>query len=89
MLREAKNHKSPNAGWPEAALAGALNIALGGPRTYPGGEVVGVWIGKGRARLEPRDIDRSRGLYAVTNAIMWFAVLFIGLAMATLTTSAL
>ena len=80
MLKEAKNHKSPNAGWPEAALAGALNIALGGPRTYPGGDVVGVWIGQGRARLEPRDIDRSRALYAVTNAIMWFAILFLGLA---------
>lgn len=79
MAREAKNHKSPNAGWPEAALAGALNIALGGPRSYPGGQVVGVWIGQGRARLEPRDIDRSRALYAVTNALLWFAVLFLGL----------
>ena len=75
MLRDAKKHKSPNGGWPEGAFAGALNIALGGPRTYPGGEVVGVWIGDGRARLEPRDIDRSRALYIVANLLLWFAIL--------------
>lgn len=75
MLRDARKHKSPNGGWPEGAFAGALNIALGGPRTYPGGEVVGVWIGDGRARLEPRDIDRSRALYCVANLLLWFAIL--------------
>lgn len=79
MLRDAKKHKSPNAGWPESAVAGALNIALGGPRTYPGGEVIGVWIGDGRARLEPRDIDRARGLYFIACALVWFAVLSVGL----------
>lgn len=88
MLREAKNHKSPNAGWPEAAFAGALNIALGGPRTYPGGETIGVWIGQGRARLEPRDIDRARALYAVTNILFWFAILFVGLGVMLLEASA-
>ncbi|MDF1748724.1 MAG: adenosylcobinamide-phosphate synthase CbiB [Alphaproteobacteria bacterium] len=79
MLRDANKHKSPNGGWPEGAFAGALNIALGGPRTYPGGEVVGVWIGDGRARLEPRDIDRSRALYIVANMLLWFAILFGGI----------
>ena len=79
-LKEAKSHKSPNAGWPEAAFAGALKIALGGPRNYPGGETVGVWIGKdNRARLDPRDIDRARALYAVANALIWFAVMTGGL----------
>ncbi len=81
MLREAKKHKSPNAGWPEAAFAGAMGVALGGPRTYPGGQVVGVWIGEDfPARLEPRDIDRARALYIVANLLVWFAALMGGLA---------
>lgn len=33
---EAKSHRSPNAGWPEAAMARALNVALSGPRSYDG-----------------------------------------------------
>jgi adenosylcobinamide-phosphate synthase len=37
MRRDARLHASPNAGWPEAAFAGGLNIALGGPRSYAGG----------------------------------------------------
>lgn len=34
MLRDARQHRSPNAGWPEAAMAGALDVRLSGPRTY-------------------------------------------------------
>jgi adenosylcobinamide-phosphate synthase len=34
MKRDAQLHKSPNAGWPEAAMAGALGVALAGPRIY-------------------------------------------------------
>jgi adenosylcobinamide-phosphate synthase len=37
MRRDAGLHASPNAGWPEAAFAGGLEIALGGPRAYAGG----------------------------------------------------
>ncbi len=45
MRRDARNHASPNAGWPEAAMAGALTIALGGPRSYPGGVHEAAWLG--------------------------------------------
>ncbi len=34
MIRDARQHRSPNAGWPEAAMAAALNVALSGPRSY-------------------------------------------------------
>ena len=39
MLRDAHLHRSPNAGWPEAAMAGALGIAIAGPRVYAGQRV--------------------------------------------------
>lgn len=64
MVRDARNHKSPNSGWPEAAMAGALGLALGGPRKYPGLVVDEKWIGSGRARAEFTDIDRALHLFS-------------------------
>ena len=65
MVRDARHHRSPNSGWPEAAAAGALGLALGGPRKYPGLTVDEKWIGSGRARAEPADIHRALHLYTV------------------------
>ena len=65
MIRDAKNHSSPNAGWPEGAVAGALGFALAGPRRYGGTMVEDEWIGDGRARLKPADISRTLYLYVV------------------------
>lgn len=59
MKTDARNHPSPNSGWPEAAMAGGLGLALGGPRTYQGGIIEGQWIGAGRARAQAGDIDRA------------------------------
>jgi adenosylcobinamide-phosphate synthase len=64
MLRDARHHRSPNSGWPEAAMAGALGLALGGPRKYPGLTVDEKWIGSGRARATFADIDRSLHLFS-------------------------
>jgi adenosylcobinamide-phosphate synthase len=44
MFADAGNHRSPNAGWPEAAMAGALGIRLSGPRTYAGNTSFEPWI---------------------------------------------
>jgi adenosylcobinamide-phosphate synthase len=63
MARDAKRHVSPNAGWPESALAGALTIRLGGPRSYEGHEVDLAWMGNGRENLELKDISEGLRLY--------------------------
>ena len=54
MFRDAGKHVSPNAGWPEAASAGALDLALLGPRRYAGGVAKAEWLGDGRARARGR-----------------------------------
>jgi adenosylcobinamide-phosphate synthase len=61
--RDARKHESPNAGWPEAAMAGALGFRLGGPRTYAGETIDLPAFGDGRADLGPDDIDRALKLY--------------------------
>lgn len=63
VLRDARRHRSPNAGWPEAAMAGALGLRLAGPRTYDGVVVVDHWMGDGRADAGPRDIRRALRLF--------------------------
>lgn len=65
-LRDARKHDSPNAGWPEAALAGALGFALGGPRAYAGEIHDLPTLGTGRADLGPADIRKALELYAMT-----------------------
>ena len=65
MLRDAGRHSSPNAGWPEGAMAGAFGFALGGSRRYKGYVAKDGWIGSGTARLTPADIRRGLYLYAV------------------------
>ncbi len=63
MLRDGRKHHSPNAGWPESAMAGALGLALAGPRRYPEGLVADPWLGDGRARAGGPDIVRGLELY--------------------------
>jgi adenosylcobinamide-phosphate synthase len=65
MLRDARKHVSPNAGWPEAASAGALDLALIGPTRYAGGISKSAWLGDGRARATAGDIRRMLALFAV------------------------
>ena len=65
MLRDARKHRSLNAGWPEAAMAGALGLALAGPRRYAETVVKDAWMGGGRARATPRDIRAALYLFVV------------------------
>jgi adenosylcobinamide-phosphate synthase len=63
MVRDARKHRSPNAGWPEGAMAGALDLSLAGPRKYREGQINDPWIGDGRARAIPKDIKRALQTY--------------------------
>jgi len=63
MWRDASKHNSPNAGWPEAATAGALGLALAGPRKYAQHTADAPWIGDGTAQATANDIDRALYLY--------------------------
>ena len=63
VRRDAGKHRSPNAGWPEAALAGALGFKLSGPRVYGGAVVDDVFMGEGRVALDASDIFRALALY--------------------------
>ena len=65
MWKDHGKHDSPNAGWPEAAMAGALDLALAGPRRYGTELVDRGWIGMGRARATPGDIHASLYILAV------------------------
>jgi adenosylcobinamide-phosphate synthase len=67
--RDARYHRSPNAGWPEAAMAGALGFALSGPRSYEGTITEQPWIGDGRSELTASDIRRALSLYRKSCAV--------------------
>jgi adenosylcobinamide-phosphate synthase len=59
LRADARRHRSPNAGWPEAAIAGCLELRLAGPRRYSGTLIDDAWMGAGRAAATAADIDRA------------------------------
>ena len=80
MMRDARHHRSINAGWPEAAMAGALGVRLSGPRIYDGSMAEEPWL-NGQAR-DPRAADIDQGLKVYRRAMMLFAGLLLILAVA-------
>ena len=83
MRRDARLHRSPNAGWPEAAMAGALGFALAGPRRYGDQIVDDHWMGDGRRNLNAGDIRVALRLYIASGAALtapfacWLALLIL------------
>jgi adenosylcobinamide-phosphate synthase len=67
---DAPRHRSPNAGYPEAAMAGALGLSLGGPRVYDGERVDDAPMGGGRWTANAADIRRALALYRTADAIL-------------------
>ncbi len=74
VKRDARHHRSPNAGWPESAMAGALGIRLAGPRVYGGVKVEDRWMGEGRADLTAADIRAALGLYRIACIVQAAAI---------------
>jgi adenosylcobinamide-phosphate synthase len=81
-LADARKHRSPNAGWPEAAMAGALGIRLSGPRVYGGQVSQEPWINAEGRQPQAADIDRGLALFRRTMAALalLLAALFLVLA---------
>ncbi len=77
IRRDAGRHRSPNAGWPEAAMAGALGLRLAGPRIYGATRVEDAWMGDGRPDAGPDDIVRALKLYRTACALQ-FTLVFAG-----------
>ncbi len=71
IVRDARHHRSPNAGWPEAAMAGALAIALAGPRSYGGEMVEARFMGEGgRSKLDTDDVRRALKLTRIAHGLL-------------------
>ncbi len=81
MIRDGRKHHSPNAGWPESAMAGALGLALAGPRRYLEGLVDDPWLGDGSARAATSDIVRALHLYRLACLLEggWLLVAWVAL----------
>jgi adenosylcobinamide-phosphate synthase len=70
VLRDAPRHRSPNAGYPEAAMAGALGLSLAGPRVYGGVTIDDATMGDGRRDATAADVRRALTLYRCADAIL-------------------
>jgi adenosylcobinamide-phosphate synthase len=82
MMRDARKHKSPNAGWQEAAMAGALDLSLAGPRQYGSETVADPYIGNGRRDAGPADIRSTLHLFALACVLngLWAVVVWLAVA---------
>jgi adenosylcobinamide-phosphate synthase len=79
MLRDARRHRSPNAGWPEAAMAGALGIRLSGPRIYDGRVAEEPWLNAGAPDPTPADLARGLALHVRAMALCGAGLLALAL----------
>jgi adenosylcobinamide-phosphate synthase len=70
VRRDARRHRSPNAGYPEAAMAGALGLALAGPRVYGGALIEDTVMGNGRRDAGAADIRAALSLYRRADALL-------------------
>ena len=70
VVRDASRHRSPNAGYPEASMAGALGLSLAGPRVYGGVPIDDAMMGDGRRDATAADIRRALALFRRADAVL-------------------
>lgn len=70
MRRDARQHRSPNAGWPEAAMAGALNVRLSGPRIYGDRVTQEPWLNSKAPDPAPETLQTGLALYVRAMVLM-------------------
>jgi adenosylcobinamide-phosphate synthase len=75
VLADASRHRSPNAGWPEAAIAGGLGLSLAGPRAYNGVLVDDAFMGNGRRQAAAADIRRALSVIRTARVGLWLILL--------------
>lgn len=80
MRRDARRHRSPNAGWPEAALAGAIGVRLSGPRRYHGRVALEPWLNGAAPDPVPEDLARGLRIYRHAMLALGAALLVLALA---------
>jgi adenosylcobinamide-phosphate synthase len=81
VRRDARRHRSPNAGYPEAAMAGALGLALAGPRIYGGIQIDDALMGDGRREATAADIRAALALYRRADALLIALVALLAIAL--------
>lgn len=79
VARDASKHRSPNAGWPESALAGALGLKLNGPKVYGETRVEDAYMGDGRRDATAEDIHAALRLMTTAWGIMVGSLLLIAI----------
>lgn len=77
-IRDASGHRSPNAGWPEAAMAGALNVRLSGPRRYNGELHTEPWLNADGKDPDTASIWQGLRLYRRALCLAALILLFVG-----------
>ncbi|AHB49121.1 cobalamin biosynthesis protein CobD [Hyphomicrobium nitrativorans NL23] len=78
-VRDGPRHRERNAGWPEAAMAGALGLTLAGPTDVGGRRIDNSWMGSGRRALTAADIHRALRLYRIAYVVQAAAIGLIAL----------
>ena len=81
MWADAGKHQSPNAGWPEAAMAGALDVRFGGPRSYDGETVELPYMGDGSKDITPATIAQGLELYDRALSVLLVTAVLLAMAL--------